>query len=114
MNIILPEGIYLLTDATVSILHVHINAIVIMALKIIPAIYWNTILRKLSDEDDEDILRHCDFIDRWLDWNANQEIWARTMSSWKQIMGDEDPYLFHISEETRANLEEAAKSIQDF
>ena len=74
----------------------------------------NTILRKLSDEDDEDIIRHCDFIDRWLDWNANQEIWARTMSSWKQIMGDEDPYLFHISEETRANLEEAAKNIQDF
>ncbi len=74
----------------------------------------NTILRKLSDEEDTDILRHCDFIDRWLDWNANQEIWARSYSSWKKIIGDEDPYLFHITEETRTNLEAAANDIHDF
>ena len=27
----------------------------------------NTILRKLSEED-EDIQRHCNFVDRWLEW----------------------------------------------
>tara|TARA_B100000459_G_scaffold71144_1_gene39492 strand:+ start:799 stop:1353 length:555 start_codon:yes stop_codon:yes gene_type:complete len=73
----------------------------------------NTILRKLS-EDDEDINRHCDFVDRWLEWNSEQEIWARTMSSWKEIVGDEDPYLFHLSPKAREKLEEAAKEMQDF
>ena len=73
----------------------------------------NTILRKLS-EDDADINRHCDFVDRWLEWNSEQEIWARTMSSWKEIVGDEDPYLFHLSSEAREKLEEAAKEMQDF
>jgi len=73
----------------------------------------NTILRKMSPEDPE-IIRHCEFIDRLLEWNANQEIWARTMSSWKEIIGDEDPYLFHLSPEGREKLEEAAKDIQDF
>jgi len=73
----------------------------------------NTILRKLS-EDDEDIMRHCNFVDRWLEWNSEQEIWARTMSSWKEIVGDEDPYLFHLSEEARNKLESAAEEMQDF
>lgn len=73
----------------------------------------NTILRKLSEED-EDILRHCDFVDRWLEWNSEQEIWARTMSSWKEIVGEEDPYLFHLSEESRAKLESAAEKMRDF
>jgi hypothetical protein len=36
------------------------------------------------------------------------------MSSWKEIIGDEDPYLFHLSPEGRKKLEEAAKDIQDF
>jgi hypothetical protein len=73
----------------------------------------NTILRKLS-EDDEDINRHCDFVDRWLEWNSEQEIWARTMSSWKEIVGEEDPYLFHLSPEAREKLDAAAKEMQDF
>ena len=73
----------------------------------------NTILRKLSEED-EDIKRHCNFGDRWLEWNSEQEIWARTMSSWKEIVGDEDPYLFHLSEEARNKLESAAEEMQDF
>ena len=73
----------------------------------------NAILRKLS-EDDEDINRHCDFVDRWLEWNSQQEIWSRTMSSWKEIVGDEDPYLFHLSDESRQKLESAAKEMQDF
>ena len=73
----------------------------------------NTILRKLSEED-EDIMRHCNFVDRWLEWNSEQEIWARTMSSWKEIVGDEDPYLFHLSEEARNKLESAAEEMQDF
>ena len=73
----------------------------------------NTILRKLSEED-EDIMRHCNFVDRWLEWNSEQEIWARTMSSWKEIVGDEDPYLFHLNEEARNKLESAAEEMQDF
>ncbi len=73
----------------------------------------NTILRKLSDEDEE-IARHCDFVDRWLEWNSEQEIWARTMSSWKEIVGDEDPFLFHLSEESRDKLNSAADEMQDF
>jgi hypothetical protein len=36
------------------------------------------------------------------------------MSSWKEIVGDEDPYLFHLSPESREKLEAAAKDMQDF
>ena len=32
----------------------------------------NTILRKMS-EDDEEVQRHCDFVDRWLEWNSNRK-----------------------------------------
>ena len=63
----------------------------------------NEILRRMAPED-EDIQRHCEFVDRWLDWNSEQEIWARTMSSWKNIVGDEDPFLAHLSKTSRDNL----------
>jgi hypothetical protein len=36
------------------------------------------------------------------------------MSSWKEIVGEEDPYLFHLSEESRNKLESAAEEMQDF
>ena len=73
----------------------------------------NTILRKMS-EDDEEIQRHCDFVDRWLEWNSQQEIWVRSMSSWKNIIGEEDPFLVHLPSEARAALEAAADEMQDF
>jgi len=73
----------------------------------------NTILRKMS-EGDEDIIRHCDFVDRWLEWNSEQEIWMRSMSSWKDIVGDEDPFLLHLSDEGRAKLNAAAEELQEF
>jgi hypothetical protein len=73
----------------------------------------NTILRKVS-EDDEDVQRHCDFVDRWLEWNSEQEIWMRSMSSLKGIVGDEDPFLQHLSTEARAKLEAGADELQDF
>ena len=73
----------------------------------------NTILRKMADGDEE-IIRHCDFVDRWLEWNAEQEIWSRTMTSWKNIVGDEDPFLAHLSQETRSKLESSAEDLQDF
>ena len=73
----------------------------------------NTILRKISEEDEE-IQRHCDFVDRWLEWNSQQEIWQRSMSSWKTIVGDEDPYLQHLSDSARKNLEKAADDLQEF
>ena len=73
----------------------------------------NTILRKVS-EDDEDVQRHCDFVDRWLEWNSEQEIWMRSMSSLKGIVGEEDPFLQHLSTEARAKLEAGADELQDF
>ena len=73
----------------------------------------NEILRRMAPED-EDIQRHCEFVDRWLEWNSEQEIWTRTMSSWKNIVGEEDPFLAHLSESSRENLESAADELQDF
>ena len=73
----------------------------------------NTILRKLS-EDDEEVQRHCDFVDRWLEWNSEQEIWQRTMNSWKTIVGDDDPFMQHLSENARDSLETASDELQEF
>ena len=73
----------------------------------------NEILRRMAPED-EDIQRHCEFVDRWLDWNSEQEIWARTKSSWKNIVGDEDPFLANLSKTSRDNLASAADELQDY
>ena len=64
--------------------------------------------------DDEEIPRYCRFVDRLLVWNSKEEIWARAMSSWREIMGDEDPFLFYLDEETRQNLDQAASRLEDF
>jgi hypothetical protein len=72
----------------------------------------NAILRKIEPED-EDIQRHCNFVDRWLEWNSENEIWARATNSFDKIIHDDDPFLFHLSEEGRDNLEKASKEIQD-
>jgi len=69
----------------------------------------NLILSKLG-EDDEDIKRHCEFVDRWFRWNVDTEIFARTMAGWENIMKDEDPYLPTLSEEERARL---AKRVEE-
>ncbi|MDP7002170.1 MAG: hypothetical protein QF911_01160 [Candidatus Thalassarchaeaceae archaeon] len=73
----------------------------------------NEILRRVGS-DDEDIQRHCRFIDRMLEWNSQEEIWARSLSSWREILGDEDPFLFHLSEDAMRNLEEAADNLEEF
>ena len=73
----------------------------------------NEILRRIAS-DDEEIQRYCKFIDRMLVWNSKEEIWARAMSSWKDIMGDEDPFLFYLDDETRTNLEQAADNLEEF
>tara|TARA_B100000959_G_scaffold270867_1_gene318298 strand:+ start:375 stop:926 length:552 start_codon:yes stop_codon:yes gene_type:complete len=73
----------------------------------------NEILRRVAPEDEE-IQRYCKFVDRMLAWNSKEEIWARAMSSWKEILDDEDPFLFYLDEETRRNLEEAADKLEDF
>tara|TARA_X000001036_G_scaffold428816_1_gene459120 strand:+ start:24 stop:641 length:618 start_codon:yes stop_codon:yes gene_type:complete len=69
----------------------------------------NLILSKLG-EDDEDIKRHCEFVDRWFRWNVDTEIFARTMAGWENIMKDEDPYLPTLTEEERAKL---AKRVEE-
>ena len=73
----------------------------------------NAILRRM-DPEDEEIQRHCDFVDRWLEWNSKQEIWARTVSSLHNIVGEEDPFFFNLSEGARADLEKSSEDIQDF
>ena len=73
----------------------------------------NEILRRTAPEDEE-IQRYCNFVDRMLDWNSREEIWARAMSSWKDIIGDEDPFLFYLSEEARKDLDESADRLEDF
>jgi hypothetical protein len=73
----------------------------------------NEILRRIAPEE-EDVQRYCRFIDRMLDWNSREEIWARSMSSWKEILEDEDPFLFYLSEEARQNLEETAEKLEEF
>ena len=73
----------------------------------------NEILRRIAPEDEE-VQRYCEFVDRMLDWNSREEIWARAMSSWKDIMGDEDPFLFYLSEQARNDLDESADSLEDF
>ena len=73
----------------------------------------NEILRRMAP-DDEDIQRHCDFVNRWLEWNSEQEIWARSMSSWKNIVGDDDPFLSHLDNSARDSLVSAADELQDF
>lgn len=73
----------------------------------------NEILRRVAP-DDEDIQRYCRFVDRMLDWNSREEIWARAMSSWKEIMEDEDPFLFYLEEDARQKLDRAASKLEDF
>ena len=73
----------------------------------------NAILRRM-DPEDEEIQRHCNFVDRWLEWNSQEEIWARTMSSWKNIVGEEDPFLFHLDSDSHDKLSAAADELQDY
>lgn len=73
----------------------------------------NAILRRM-DPGDEEVQRHCDFVDRWLEWNSQQEIWARTVSSLENIVGEDDPFFSHLSEEAREELAKSSKEIQDF
>tara|TARA_B100000965_G_C19540678_1_gene735428 strand:+ start:314 stop:931 length:618 start_codon:yes stop_codon:yes gene_type:complete len=72
----------------------------------------NILLRKIA-ADDEEAMRHCDFIDRWLDWNIDTEIFARTMSGWEQIVEDEDPYLPYLNDEQRAKLKSRVEELQN-
>ena len=70
----------------------------------------NLILKKMA-EDDEDIQRHCDFVDRWFKWNVDQEIFARAMAGWENIMKDDDPYLPNLSDEEREKLAQTVKDL---
>ena len=70
----------------------------------------NLILRRLS-EDDEEILRHCDFVDRWYKWNVDTEIFARTMEGWESIVNDEDPFLPLLTDEERQKLADKVENL---
>lgn len=70
----------------------------------------NLLLKHLVPED-EDVQRHVAFVERWLEWNANEEIWARAMDAWKNNMGDDDPYMPFLSKEKRDDLESRSSSL---
>jgi hypothetical protein len=70
----------------------------------------NLLLKHLAAED-EDVQRHVAFVERWLEWNADEEIWARAMDAWKNNMGDEDPHLPFLSKERRDDLEERSSTL---
>tara|TARA_B100001778_G_scaffold157862_1_gene129778 strand:- start:127 stop:747 length:621 start_codon:yes stop_codon:yes gene_type:complete len=72
----------------------------------------NMLLRKIA-ADDEEAMRHCDFIDRWLEWNIDTEIFARTMSGWEQIVGDGDPYLPNLTDEQRQKLQSRVEELNN-
>ena len=72
----------------------------------------NILLRKIA-ADDEEAIRHCDFVDRWLKWNLDSEIFARTMSGWEQIVGDEDPYIPYLTDEERANFKSKVEELKN-
>tara|TARA_B100000965_G_C19487830_1_gene711600 strand:+ start:255 stop:569 length:315 start_codon:yes stop_codon:yes gene_type:complete len=57
----------------------------------------NEILKRIGEDDDE-IVKHTQFVDRWLTWNSEQELWKRTVDGFTDVMGDEDPVLLHFSE----------------
>ena len=73
----------------------------------------NEILKRVAS-DDEEVQRYCGFIDRLLEWNSKEEIWARAMSSWRGTIGDDDPFLFYLDEEARTSLDKTAESLEDF
>ena len=70
----------------------------------------NLILRRLS-EDDEEILRHCEFIDRWYKWNVDTEIFARAVEGWDSIVKDNDPFLPNLTDEERQKLAESVENL---
>jgi hypothetical protein len=74
-------------------------------------IQTNILLRKIA-ADDEDAMRHCDFVDRWLKWNIDTEIFARTMSGWQYIVEDEDPFLPYLEDEQRERLQRSVDELK--
>jgi hypothetical protein len=72
----------------------------------------NILLRKIAG-DDEEIARHCDFVDRWLRWNIDTEIFARTMAAWQNIVKDEDPFLPHLDDEQRERLQNTVDNLKN-
>ena len=45
--------------------------------------------------------------------NIDTEIFARTMSGWEQIVGDEDPYLPYLTDEQRAKLKSRVEDLKN-
>ena len=35
-------------------------------------------------------------MDRWLEWNGQQELWKRTIDGLTEVMGENDPVMLHI------------------
>ena len=53
-------------------------------------------IKKWIGEDDDEIVKHTQFVDSWLTWNSEQELWKRTVDGFTDVMGDEDPVLLHF------------------
>ena len=57
----------------------------------------NEILKKISEGDDE-IIKHTEFVDRWLEWNGQQELWKRTLDGITEVMGEDSPVMRHLKD----------------
>ena len=57
----------------------------------------NEILKRMA-KDDEEIMKHTGFVDKWLEWNGQQELWNRTMDGIKEVMGENAPVMLHIED----------------
>jgi hypothetical protein len=57
----------------------------------------NRLLRDNSP-DDKQVQDTCDWIDHWLAWNAEQEVWARGQKFWDDEFSTPVPDLFFLPE----------------
>ena len=54
-----------------------------------------------------------EILNRWLKWNIDTEIFARTMAGWEQIVEDKDPYLPYLDDEQRKNLKSKVEELKN-
>ena len=61
----------------------------------------NEILKRIAEDDDE-IMRHTGFVDKWLEWSGEQELWSRTLDGMKEVMGEDAPVMLHIKDKDKS------------
>ena len=54
--------------------------------------HLNELLRRQAP-DDEEVIASCEWVDEWLEWCCNQEIWDRSQQFWDQNLPTRVPPL---------------------